>query len=127
MKLLLIDKAGLATFAREEILQDQFHHRVDYAFSYNEFKAKYRVGLYRVVIVDFALEFGAKALEEIDRLDAKQRVIILSESEAYSEPNGCAYCVAYHNRRRLKEPVSVMELGSLIRDFDYTNCAYYHD
>lgn len=127
MKLLLIDKQGLATYAREEILKDQFHHNVDYAFSYDEFKAKYAAGIYSIVIVDFALDYGTKALEEIDRIDPKQRVIILSESEAYSEPNGCAYCVEHHNRRRLKPPVSIIELGSLIRDFDYTSCAYYHD
>lgn len=127
MKLLLIDKQGLATFAREEVLKDQFHHHVDYAFSYDEFKAKYRPGSYKIVIVDFALDYGAKALEDIDRIDPKQRVVILSESEAYSEPRGCAYCVEHYNRRRLKPPVSVMELGNLIRDFDDTSCAYYHD
>jgi DNA-binding NarL/FixJ family response regulator len=127
MKLLLIDKQDLSTFAREEVLRDQYHHEVDYAFTFDEFKEKYAVGKYRIIILDFMLEAGAKALEEIDRLDPKQRVIILSASEAYSEPHGCAYCVEHYNRRRLKKPVGVMELADLIRDFDYASCTHYHD
>jgi DNA-binding NarL/FixJ family response regulator len=127
MKLLLIDKQDLSTFAREEVLRDQYHHEVDYAFTFEEFKKKYAAGKYRIIILDFMLEVGAKALEEIDRLDPKQRVIILSASEAYSEPHGCAYCVEHYNRRRLKKPVGVMELADLIRDFDYASCSHYHE
>jgi len=127
MKLLLIDKKDLSTFAREEVLRDQYHHDVDYAFTLEEFRAKYAKGAYRIVIVDFALEVGAAALEAIDRIDPNQRVILLSDSDAYSEPEGCAYCVEHHNRRRLKKPVGVMDLANLIRDFDYTRCAYYHE
>ncbi|MHC3993364.1 response regulator [Thiomicrolovo sp. ZZH C-3] len=127
MNLLLIDKQGLATYAREEILHDQYHHHVDYVFTFEDFKAKYAVGRYNIVIVDFALEAGVEALKMIDSLDPKQRVIILSAIDDYSEHKGCAYCVEHHNRRRLKEPVSIADLANLIKNFDYTTCAHYHD
>ncbi len=127
MKLILIDKQDLATLARKEILQDQFHFNIDYVSSYEDFAAWYAKGKYHIVMLDFSLEAGAKALEMIDSVDPKQRVIIISDSEKYSEPNGCAYCVEHYNRRRLKEPVSVFEVANLIRDFDYTACAYYHE
>ena len=127
MKLILVDKKDLAAFAREEVLKDQYHHTVDNAFTFDEFKSKFAAGKYHIVILDFATEVGAKALEEIDRLDPNQRVITLSASEGYSEPKGCAYCVEHHNRRHLKEPVSVMELANVVREFDDTRCAYYHD
>ena len=127
MKLILVDKKDIATFAREEVLRDQYHHTVDYAFTFDEFAGKFAVDKYRIVILDFAIEAGAKALEAVNRLDPKQRVIVISASEAYSEPHGCAYCVEHYNRRRLKKPVGVMDLANLIRDFDYSPCTYYHD
>ena len=127
MKLILVDKKDIATFAREEVLRDQYHHNVDYAFTLDEFKTKFAVGKYRVAIVDFAVEAGAHALEHIDRLDPKQRVIIISASEGYSEPHGCAYCAEHYNRRRLRKPISVMDLAGLISNFDYSPCTYYHD
>ena len=127
MKLILIDKQDLSTLARKEILQDQFHFDIDNVSTYEDFAAKYAKGKYHIVMLDFSLEAGAKALEMIDSVDPKQRVVIISDSEKYSEPNGCAYCVKHYNRRRLKEPVSVFEVANLIRDFDYTTCAYYHE
>ena len=127
MKLILVDKQDLSTIAREEILRDQFHFEVDYAFTFEDFAAKFAKGKYRVVLIDFAIEAGAKALELVDEVDPKQRVVILSASESYSEPHGCPYCVEHYNRRRLKKPVSVIEVANLIRDFDYTSCAYYHE
>ena len=126
MKLILIDKQDIATIAREEVLRDRFHFTVDYALTFEEFNAKYAVGKYHTVIVDFAMDAGAKALAHIDKVDPKQRVVVISASEAYSEPLGCDYCVKHYNRRRLKKPFGVMELADLIRDFDETACAFYH-
>lgn len=127
MKLILIDKQDVATLARETVLRDQYHFSVEYVFSFEEFKRKYSAGKYHVVILDFALDAGAKALELVDRTAPKQRVVVISASEAYSEPLGCAYCVEHHNRRRLKKPFSVMELAEIVQEFDNTSCAYYHD
>ena len=127
MKLLLVDRKDIATFAREEVLSQQYHHQVDYAFTYDEFLSKYAVDKYRIVILDFAVEAGAKALSYIEGTDPKQRVIIISGSEAYSESNGCAHCVERYNRRRLKKPVGIADLANAIRDFDYAPCAHYHE
>jgi len=127
MKILLADKKGIATSARKEVLEDRFHYDVDSVSTFEEFKALYAAGKYHIVIVDFTMESGREVLDLIDRIDAKQRVIILSASEDYSEHKGCAYCVEHHYRRRLKEPIGILELGNLIRDFDYTRCAFYHE
>jgi len=127
MKLLFVDKKDIATFARLEVLRDQYHHQVDYASTFDEFLSEYAVDKYHIVILDFAVEAGAKAIEYIDRTDPKQRVIIISVSEAYSEPNGCVHCAGHFNRHRLKEPVGVMDLANAIRDFDYAPCAHYRD
>jgi len=127
MKLILIDKQDIATIAREEVLRDQYHYKVDYAFTFEDFQSKFAVGKYRIVILDFAIEPGAEALEFVNSQDPTQRMIVISASNEYSEPHGCAYCVEHFNRRRLMKPFSVMELANLIRDFEETSCAYYRE
>jgi DNA-binding NtrC family response regulator len=127
MKLILIDQDNIATIAREEILTDQYHYDVDNALTFDDFKSKYTVGKYHIVILDFAIDAGAKALEYIDKTDPKQRVIVISAGKEYNVEYGCDYCVEHYNRRLLKKPLSVMELANVIREFDDTSCAYYHD
>ena len=127
MNLLLIDKIGLAVSAREMVFEEQYHFNVDHAYTVEDVREKYAADKYDVVIVDFSYEPGAEALTLIEGINPKQRVIVLSDSDAYSEPNGCAYCVEHSNRRRLKSPVSIMALANLVRDFDYTQCAHFHE
>ena len=127
MKLLFVGKKEIASFTRISVLRDQYHYQVDYAFTADAFIAEYAVDKYHIIILDFAVEAGTVALEYIERKDPKQRVIVISASESYSEANGCAYCIERFNRHRLKEPVGIMDLVNAIRDFDYTPCMHCHD
>jgi len=127
LKLILIDQHDIATIAREEILRDQYHFDVDFAFTFEAFEAYYAIGKYDIAILDSSVEAGAKALEHIDETDPAQRVIVFSDGEEYIAPYGCAYCVEHYSRRRMEKPLSVMDVANQIRDFDYTHCTYYHD
>ncbi len=127
MKLLYVDKAGLSTLTRAQMLADQHKLDVEPVTTYEAFTEKYAKGVYHAVIIDFTVEAGQKALELIDRIDPKQRVITISATESYSEPHGCTYCAGHHNRRRLKEPFPLSDLAGLIRDFDFVGCVYYRE
>lgn len=127
MKLMLVDRNDVGSLTRLQALKDQHGFDVDFAFTYEMFASNFAKGKYRIVLIDFAVEAGRDALELIDSVDPKQRVITISASDTYSEPHGCAYCVEHFNRRRLKKPFSVMELVNLIHDFDQSGCEYYHD
>lgn len=127
MKILLVDKNDIATISRVEFLQDQAHHEVESVSTFDAFKARFAKGRYKIVILDFAFEAGKEALDYIDRIDPEQRVITISDSDDYSEPHGCLYCVKRFRRRRLKKPFPLMELADLIRDFDLVSCAHYHE
>jgi DNA-binding NtrC family response regulator len=127
MKILLVDKDDISTISRVEFLRNQTRHDIEFVSTFDAFKAQFAKGRYRIVVLDFAFESGKKALEYIDKIDPDQRVITISDSEEYSEPDGCLSCVERFRRRRLKKPFPLTELVDLICNFDLTGCAYYHE
>ena len=127
MKLILVDRNDIGSLSRLQALKDQHGFYVDFTFSLESFLRQFARDKYHIVIIDFSIESGKDALDHVDSIDPKQRVITISASDAYSEPHGCAYCVEHFNRRRLKKPFPVMELVNLINDFDQVGCEHYHD
>lgn len=84
----------------------------------------YEKNKYDVVIINFTLDFGHDILEQILKVDPKQRVITVSEKLIGSEEKGGDYCQAHYNKRRLLKPVDIIELIKLIKNFDNNECKY---
>lgn len=122
-KILFIDDDDFQTEMRAQLLADTRHHQVDIADSFDHVKELYKKNKYDVVIIDFSRDFGEESLRYIDAIDAMQKMITISESEEYSEPHGCDYCVSHHQRRRLKSPFPFPELVHLVESFEMTICA----
>ena len=114
MNLLLIDKDGLPTKARKEILTFRFHFNVESAETLDDVRVNFHAGKYDVIIMNESFEIVAEALEMIEQIDPEQRIVIL-DSDVAGERN-----LEHQNRRYLSLPVSIMELANVIRDFDYT-------
>lgn len=123
-KILFIDDDNLQTETRAQLLMDTRQHIVVVVDSFDEVKILYQKDKFDIVIIDFARDFGMKSLRHINTIDPMQRMITISENEEYSEPNGCEYCVKYHQRRRLKPPFPFPELVRLIEQFQITTCLY---
>ena len=120
-KILFIDEDNFQTDMRAQLLQGV--HEVDVVNSFAEVLLLYAKEKYDIVIIDFSLDFGLEALEHIDSIDPRQKMITISLNEDYSEQKGCDYCIYNHNRRRLIPPFPFPELIRLVNSFELTMCA----
>jgi len=76
------------------------------------------------VIVDFSIQSNQNLLNEIIKINQKQKTITISGSLSCSEIKGCQFCILQYNRRRLLKPINLESLHELINHFGEDNCGY---
>ena len=127
MNILYIDNNNFQSITRASLIEQLGKASIELCGSFESCLELYKNGHHDIVIIDFAIDDGAKILEYILSIDAYQKVITLSASNEISEIHGCEYCSKNHKKRRLMKPVPINDLINLIKDFDYYQCTHYKE
>ena len=131
MKILIIDQNDFQTQTRAALIRDIPNHEVYVIDNVDDLKHEYKKDKYDIVVIDFDNKneqgcIGKRCLDVVDAIDPMQRVITLSASNDYSDPNGCEHCVSNHRRRRLNKPTPLHNLVRMIDGFDGYTCDHFH-
>lgn len=124
MKLLFIDNKSMQNSIRLGLLEQMAHHQVYLTDKLDDTMIYYKTHKPELVLIDFSIDIGLKALQKILEHNPTQHVITISDSFDCSEILGCDYCVENYKKKRVIKKKGIHDLLYLIENFSEMPCEF---
>lgn len=123
-KVLLYDSQQAITQLANELINLSFN--VFKGTSYSEAMDKYTKENYDFLIIDLDTFEALKFLNNILKINPKQKIINLSNSLELTTKEGCEFCICNHNKKRLLKPYDLRMVYDYLINFDERVCLDYN-
>ncbi len=123
-KVLLYDSQQFITQLANELINLSFD--VFKGTSYGEAMDKYAKENYDFLIIDLDTFEASKFLDNILKLNPKQKIINLSNSLELTTKEGCEACISKYNKKRLLKPYDLRMVYDYLINFDERVCLDYN-
>lgn len=126
MKILFIDEKSMQNSIRIGLLEQMGHHEVHLCNKYEDAMIHYNTHKPELVLIDFSIDAGLKALRKIIDKHPSQHIIVVSDSYDCSEIFGCDYCSEHYMKKRVLKKKGIHDLLYLIDNFSDMPCEFAH-